>query len=119
AQEMRMALLRAASYYKRQTYIEKCLELCNEHAKDDFIKKIIEGLNDLWNNRRRHGASKQKFGVYQEKMLDKLTRCLVPQRVRPSKNKPLQIDDKFETYAKQVTWNSLKSLGKKITREKA
>lgn len=119
AQDMRMALMRAGSYYKRQTYIEKCLSLCESQAKDDFIQKIVDELRDLWENKTRHGASRQKFGPHQEKMLDKLTRCLVPKEERPDKREPLKMDSKFYTYAKAITWNAQKSLGKKITREKA
>lgn len=119
AQDMRIALLRAASYYKRQCYIESCLDLCKRHAKDDFIKSILKRLSNLWKNKTRHGANKQKFGPHQEKMLDKLVKCSVPVSLRPDKKAPLKMDTKFITYCKAITWNAQKSLGKRITREKS
>lgn len=119
AQDMRIALLRAASYYKRQVYIEKCLELCEKHVKDDFVKSVIIELKHLWKNKTRHGANRQKYGPHQEKMLEKLVRCLVPKEDRPDKKAPLVMDSKFFTYAKAITWNQQKSMGKRITREKS
>ena len=85
AQDMRIALLRAASYYKRQCYIENALNLCKKYAEDDFIKGLIKKLFYLWKNKTRHGANRQKFGLHQEKMLDKLVKILVPLKERPSK----------------------------------
>ena len=118
AQEMRLAMIRAGSYYKRQIYIEKCLELCLFYAKDDFVKSVVDNLQDLWNNKTRHGANRQKFGPHQEEILTKLVKKLVPKRDRPDKQAPLKIDQHFITYCKAITWNAQKSLGKKITREK-
>ncbi len=119
AQDMRMALLRAASYYKRQCYIEECLSLCGKNAKDAVIKSVVKQLKNLWKNKTKHGANKQKFGPHQEKMLDKLVRSIVPKKQRPNRRAPLRIDSKFTTYCKAITWNAQKSLGKKITREKS
>lgn len=119
AQDMRIALLRAASYYKRQCYIEECLDLCSKRAKDDVIKSVVKQLKGLWKNKTRHGANKQKFGPHQEKMLEKLIKTLVPKKERPNREAPLKIDSKFTTYCKAITWNAQKSLGKKITREKS
>lgn len=119
AQDMRIALLRSASYYKRQCYIESCLEVCEEYAKDNFMKSILDQLKDLWINKTRHGANRQKFGEYQENILDKMVKCLVPIKKRPSKKTPLLMDTKFITYCKAITWNAQKALGKKITREKS
>lgn len=119
AQDMRIALLRAASYYKRQCYIEECLERCKKHAKDAVIKSVLKQLMNLWKNKTRHGANKQKFGPHQEKMLEKLVKSLVPAKERPDRKAPLKIDSKFTTYCKAITWNAQKSLGKRITREKS
>lgn len=119
AQDMRIALLRAASYYKRQTYIEACFVLCKKYAKDPVIKSVLKQLSNLWKNKTRHGANKQKFGPHQEKMLDKLVKSLVPSKERPDKKAPLKMDSKFTTYCKAITWNAQKSLGKRITREKS
>ena len=65
AQDLRISLLTAGSYYKRQVYIESCLLLCKKYASDRFLKYLVEGLWDLWKNKTRHGANKQKFGPYQ------------------------------------------------------
>ena len=118
-QDLRIALIRAGSYYKRQTYIESCFDALNEHAKDPFIKKMSVSLQKLWEDRRRHGANRQKFGEYQEQILDRLVLKHVPKKERPDKRKPVKMDTKFYTYAKQIIWNASKSIGKKITREKA
>lgn len=118
AQELKMAMIRAGSYYKRQVYIEECIELCKQYAEDGLIKKIVNELEYLWNNKTRHGASRQKFGPYQEALLDSLVRKLVPSNKRPSKSNPLKMDAKFSTYCKAITWNAQKSMGKKITKEK-
>ena len=119
AQDMRIALLRAASYYKRQCYIESCIEICKKHVEDQVMKSVLKQLMNLWKNKTRHGANKQKFGPHQEKMLDKIVKCVVPIKKRPNKKEPLRIDAKFCTYCKAITWNAQKSLGKRITREKS
>lgn len=120
AQDLRIALLRAGSYYKRQVYIENCftsLHKSLEH-KDKFIKKIYLELVDLWDNRTRHGANRQKFGDYQEQIMERLLKY-VDKKSRPQKASPLKIDTKFITYCKQIIWNQQKAIGKKITREKS
>ena len=119
AQELRIALIRAGSYYKRQVYIEKCLEECRYYALDPFMQLVIDALQDLWDNKTRHGANRQKFGPYQETILGKLVKKLVPKANRPDKKALLQIDSLFRNYCKAITWNAQKSMGKKITREKA
>jgi hypothetical protein len=118
-QELQMCMLRAGSYYKRQVYIEKCLELAKKHTKDRFVQAIVIELQNLWANRTRHGANRQKYGKYQERMLDRIIRRFVPKAERPDKAAPLKIDAKFATYCKHIVWNGQKSMGKKITREKA
>lgn len=119
AQELRIALMRAGSYYKRQVYIESCLQLCAAHAKDDFLKAMVEELQNLWDNKTRHGANRQKFGPHQEKLLYRLTKKIVPRSQWPDRHANLRIDPKFVVYCKNITWNAQKALGKKITREKA
>lgn len=118
AQNIRMALIRAGSYYKRQTYIESCLKLCDEYIKDAFVRDIMFSLAKLWENRTRHGANKQKFGPPQENVLEKLVKKYVPLRLRPRRSAKLVMDKHFFNYCKSITWNEQKSMGKKITREK-
>lgn len=120
AQEMRVAMIRAGSYYKRQMYIQKCLKVCHEYAYDKgkFIRYLWASLADLWKNKTRHGANRQKFGPPQEELLTKLVRKIVPKSEWPDKKAPLPLTPEFFTYCKSITWNAQKALGKKITREK-
>lgn len=119
AQDMRIALLRAASYYKRQCYVEKCFDICKKYAKDDVSKSMLTQIFNLWKNKKNHGVSKQKFGPHQEKMLEKLVKTIVPLKQRPDRKANLTLDTKFITYCKAITWNAQKALGKKITKEKS
>jgi len=118
AQELRIALLEAGSYYKRQVYIENGINACKKHAKGVVLDVALE-LEYLWQNRTKHGANRQKFGEPQEKMLDQLLLEHVPENERPKKNEALRIDKKFITYCKTIAWNRQKSIGKKITKEKS
>jgi hypothetical protein len=117
-QDLLIALIKAGVYYKRQVYIEDCLELAKKYAKDGFVKNIVEELNDLWQKRTKHGANKQKYGEQQERILENIINKIVPKNKRPDPKRPLIIDNKFSTYCKKITWNQQKSLGKKITRER-
>ena len=116
-QELLMGIIRAGSYYKRQIYIEKCFEVAKDYAKDNFIVFMLRELEKLWHNRTRHGANKQKFGCQQENLLYKIVQT-VPQKQKPNKQAPLKIDTKFTTYCKSICWNTQKSMGRKITKEK-
>ena len=133
AQEMRLALIRSACYYKRQVYIEKCLNSIGSYIDtkpgevrifkstidDEFTAKVVEELANLWANRTRHGANRQKFGPHQEAMLFAIVKKHVSKSERPDRTEPLVLDSKFNTYCKAITWNAQKSIGKKITREKS
>ena len=118
-QELQMSMLRAGSYYKRQVYVEKCLSVAKKYAVDPLMSHIMKELENLWVNRTRHGANRQKFGPFQEQLLQKLVREIVPKNEIPDKNENLKIDTKFATYCKAIVWNGQKSMGKKITREKS
>lgn len=117
-QELQLSIVRAGSYYKRQVYIETCLLLLDTHIKDKLFKCFVLNLKDLWKNRTRHGASHQKFGEYQENLLDILVNNFVPKEKIPDKLRCLKIDKKFITYCKAILWNGQKLIGKKITKEK-
>ncbi len=118
-QELRIALVRAGSYYKRQTYIEACFAALRVHLTDKFTIHLLDELMQLWEDRRRHGANRQKFGSHQQTILDQLVNKHVPEHDRPKRDELLNLDLKFTTYCKQIIWNAQKSLGKKITREKS
>jgi hypothetical protein len=118
-QELRIALMRAGSYYKRQTYIEKCFKALRGRVREGLNKLILKKLKKLWRDRRRHGANRQKFGEFQEVILKHLVEDYVPEDRRPARDAKLLIDSNFATYAKQIVWNAQKSLGKQITKEKS
>jgi hypothetical protein len=71
-QELMFSVLRAGSYYKRQVYIDSCLSALKNTKMDKCGKDVVDQLSDLWDNRTRHGANKQKFGDYQETILKRL-----------------------------------------------
>lgn len=119
AQELRLAIVRAASYYKRQVYIVRSFQAAVARVDDDFVARILTQLGRLWENRTRHGANKVVFGAPQEELLEQVVRAHVPPGERPDKDAPLEIDTKFVVYCKAITWNCQKSMGKKITREKS
>ena len=120
-QELQLSIIRAGSYFKRQTYIENSLKAAKKHIEKNnvFLMLIIKNLENLWSNRTRHGASRQKFGEYQEYLLEKIITNYVPKEYAPRKDENLKIDNKFSTYCKAIVWNGQKSMGKKITKEKS
>ncbi len=118
-QQLKIAVIKAASYYKRQTYIEESFLVLREKLDDFFLKKILKRLEKLWSDRTRHGANRQKFGDYQEMILDRLLATQVPVNERPDRNQSLILDGKFHKYCKQICWNEQRAMGKKITREKS
>jgi hypothetical protein len=118
-QELQMSMLREGSYYKRQVYIERCLDVAKKYVSDSFIQKVLEELQNLWENRTRHGANRQKYGCFQENLLENIINKFVPKDQQPKKDAPLKIDTKFTTYCKAIVWNGQKSMGKRITREKS
>jgi hypothetical protein len=117
-QELRISMLRAGCYYKRQTYLEDCMTAARRHVKDPFLSSVVKELRALWKKRTRHGANKQKFGDHQEVLLERIVSDCVPAAERPQKNRRLRVDKKFNNYCKAITWNCQKNLGKKITRER-
>lgn len=119
AQELRMSLIHAGCYYKRQVYLESCMEILKEYMKSKRSIKQLEKLEDLWQNKTKHGAGKQKFGIKEEEILETLIQKYVPVDRRPDKKQPLIIDKKFIRYCKAITWNRQKYLGKKITKERS
>lgn len=118
-QQLKIAVIKAASYYKRQTYIENCFAVLNTCLEDKFLKKILGRLKRLWLDRTRHGANRQKFGDHQEMILEKLLLTNTKLDQRPDRHRSLIIDKKFHRYCKQICWNEQRAMGKKITREKS
>jgi hypothetical protein len=118
SQELMVAVLRAASYYKRQVFIDSSLTALQQAQMDKTSRLILRELIDLWNNRTRHGASRQKFGDYQEFILDLFLKKFLNEDEIPDKKRELQMETKFLTYCKQILWNASKHLGRKISREK-
>lgn len=100
-------------------YIEASLRAAKRYARDRFMRNLVGELTTLWKQRTKHGANRQRFGEPQERLLNAIIASIVPAAKRPDKARPLVIDKKFATYCKQITWNQQKSLGRKITRERA
>lgn len=103
----------AKAALKRMPSFESC------SSENEFLIFVLQELVNLWHNRTRHGANRQKFGNFQERLLERIVREVVPKEQRPAKKQPLKIDTKFATYCKAITWNAQKSMGRKITREKS
>jgi hypothetical protein len=118
-QDLRWSMSRACVYTKRQRYIESCMDAVESHCDDPFAKITMKELRNLWDDRTRHGANKQKFGAFQEKILESFVNEYVDENVRPSKKTKLEIDKSFSVYCKAIIWNCSKNLGKKITRERS
>lgn len=117
-QALRWSMTTACVYTKRQRYIKSCLDIVKQSVDQVILKELVEELENLWSNRTRHGANKQKFGQWQENIL-KILLQYVPEDKRPDKNQKLDIDKKFSIYCKAIIWNCSKNLGKKITRERS
>lgn len=117
-QELMLAVLRAGSYYKRQVYIDKSFSMLGSKKLDKVCKTMLDELCQLWRDRTRHGANRQKFGDHQESLLKQFCVSFLNDEEIPDIKKNLVFDTKFFTYCKQIVWNAQRNLGKKITREK-
>ena len=113
-QELRISMVKAGCYYKRQTYLEECMKICSEYIKDEFLLLVLNVLRDLWSIRTHHGAHRTCFGEYQESLLGMLVLTL-DENIRPKKRK-LEVDSDFGTYCKAILWNCQKNLGRKISK---
>lgn len=118
-QEAKQAVLIAALYHKRQTYIKKCIDVLCEYEMDKNDSTIFEKLKNDWENKTKHGAKRQRFGIKQEISLDNLVQKYVPNDKKPDPKSELEVDFKFAKYCKQISWNRLKTMGKKITKERS
>jgi len=103
----------------RITHFNEFLNKKLTYLSFNLKKCVLNELEHLWANKTRHGANRQKFGEFQEQVLERIVKKFVPKNLRPNKYKSLSIDPKFRTYCKNITWNAQKSMGKKITREKS
>ena len=72
-QELMLAVLRAGSYYKRQLFLDKSFSRLKGKSLDNISSLILDELINLWDNRTRHGANRQKFGDHQENILEILS----------------------------------------------
>lgn len=118
-QEMRLAVLYAGAYYKRQTYIEECLVLLKKNLTDHFLKLILDELVSRWRSRSKSGDERKRFDVYHEEILENLVKENIPEKIRPSRKRPLNIDQRFPIYCKNIIWNKKKAVGRKITKERS
>jgi len=118
-QDMRIAVLYAGAYYKRQTYIEECLTLLAKHLKDRFLRLMLMELISRWENKGKSGEERERFDVYHEEILENLVKENIPDKIRPSRKRPLVIDKRFPIYCKNIIWNKKKAVGRKITKERS
>lgn len=112
-QEIRLALLDAARYYKRQTYIEDALKCARLHCKGERVLSLLVRLETMWQDRKTRRRFKKKQEDLLERLLD-----YIPQEVRPSKQQNLKMNKEFFGYCKSILWNRKKFLGKKISRDR-
>jgi hypothetical protein len=118
-QDLRIALIKAGCYTKRQAYLQGCMKALKQHLADPFLQLVLAELERLWSRRRHHGAHRQCFGIYQEDMLENLAEKCLPPEAKPDKNAALIVDATFGRYCKAIAWNCQKNIGKKITRERS
>ena len=118
AQELRLAMIRAASYFKRQVYLEDCMKAIHKYVDGTPALAQLNKLEDSWENRTKHGANKQRFGPREEAVLESMLDKYVPTDERPDKRKTLEINNKFTTYCKSVVWNKSRSHGKGYSKDK-
>lgn len=118
-QELLMSVIRAGSYYKRQTWIEAVFQKLDKYIEtNDIWSELNKSLQYLWSKKTQHGAYKRKFGEEQEEILEMLAVKFIPKDEMPSKSSPIIINTKFKIYAKRIIWNASRFIGKKITKEK-
>ena len=117
-QDMRLGMMKAAAYTKRQRYTVACFEKLREHCHDAKELLLIDEMESIWEERKNPGGGKRKFDKPREKLLEKLVKKYVPEQDRPNRNERLILDARFKTYCKTITWNEIKQKGKRITREK-
>ena len=113
-QELRISIMRAASYYKRQVYIHECLRFAQRKVKDPMLRAIVKKLRKCWIGRKR--VRKRRFNDHHEAILEQLIQNFPN---RPSRTAELVVDTKFITYCKSIAWNCLKNMGKKISKERS
>lgn len=120
-QDLKISMLQAGSYYKRQVFMESCFQALARviYSLDRQAREELLLLRGLWKDRRRHGARKQKFGPQHERSLQDLVDKYLPPEARPRRDKPLVIDKDVRIYIRSCTWNQQRSMGKKIKKESA
>ena len=118
-QEVRWAAVKAAAYFKRQVYIEKCMKVVRQYIKNKEDLNKLDELETAWLQRTSHGAGKSRYSQPQEEQLDALVHLYIPEEDRPKKDKLLDFNSRFATYVKSVTWNKIRNLGKSYTKMKS
>src|SRR5580704_12609511 len=106
AQSLRLSLLTAGAYYKRQSWVEAAFAALEGRCSG----ADLDDLNSRWANRKRR-AKTQPFGDEQERQLEDLVLRYVPPDKRPDKTASLVADECFARYAKAIIWNTLKANG--------
>lgn len=113
-----LSALKSTIYLKFYRYTEKCFAVCEKYVSTKKDKKLLDKLLGFWNNRKRHGAHRRTFNSQHEEQLEELVLKLVPEKEIPKPQDPIEMDAAFGVYFKSCTWNSTRSVGKSITKEK-
>lgn len=117
-QEIRIAVLEAMCYHKRQIYIDSSFVVALKYCMNADVRTELLNIYDIWQNRKEHGTNRPKFEKQHEDLLEKIVMEYVPDKMLPNKNKPIKIDTEFKNYCKSIAWNRQKSIGRKITKER-
>lgn len=118
-QEIRIAVLEAVCYAKRQIYINDSFEIALKYCVDEKRRKMLLEIHEVWENRKLFGLNMPRFERHHEDLLEEIVMETVPENCLPNKNKVLKIDTEFKNYCKSILWNRQKSIGRKITKERA
>jgi len=110
--EISIGMFRAASYYKRQTFIENVFNFFSNSdilQNDDLIK---------FNKLKKKWEKKSSFlEPDEDSLIDILEKYKNYCPNAPNYNSPLKFDNKFNIYCKAIIWNTSKSLGQHISKE--
>ena len=108
--EIQLGMCRAGSYFKRQTFLEKCFTHLEQSDLSSEDKSILEEIQKIWNTKK---------ALFGEKEEDRLLELFNKYRdnVDFSDHDRLIFNEKFEVYCKSIIWNTTKTLGEHISRE--
>jgi len=121
-QEIVISVIRAASYYKRQIFLNKAFEFLNSIQLTRQERVKVTALQILWDGRKEKG-NKNKFDKNEEEALVEViktnqNKASEKGEAAPTQSAPLQLNKEFTIYCKSIIWNTYKSIGKGITKSR-